>query len=350
MKTSIWKSLAAIALAATVLLSSAALAQARYPARLDTLTDDANALGQAVAADIASYAKEVESQSGVKLNVAVVQFLDGETPQAYADALFTRWELGEDDLLLLGAAAEDSFALSAGTAVSAKLSAASLKALTYDSGFAAHFKAQRYDAAYGTFFVALNSLLAKQYSVNIPLGERFAAYQPQQQAQQAQGTGDTLGQTVGNAVDQALSQADNALQGVVDASSSLWSNAVSAINNHVNQYEAYQGQRDEGGNGLTPGGWVVLAIIALIIFGQSGPARRARRAGGCGCGPIGWLFSALGLGALLGRRQGERDPRQGGRNEQRSQSRAQWRAQRGEWRDQWHAQRSEWREQGRNGR
>lgn len=360
MKTSFWRSLAAFALAAAVLLSSAALAEARYPARQGALTDDANALGTAAAVDIASYAKEVESQSGVKLNVAVVLFLDGETPQAYADKLFTRWELGEDDLLLLGAAAEDSFALSAGTAVSAKLSAASLKALTYDSGFAEHFKAQRYDAAFGTFFVAFNGLLAKQYGVNITLGERFAAYQPQQQAQQAQSTGDTLGQAVGNAVDQALSGADSALQGVVDASSSLWSNAMNAINNHVNQYEAYQGQRDEGGNGLTPGGWVVLAIIALIIFGQSGPARRARRAGGCGCGPIGWIFSALGLGALLGRHQGDRDAQRDPRGEQRNQQRAQrdqwhaqrdqWHAQRDQWRDQWHAQRDQWREQNRNGR
>lgn len=342
MKTSFWKPWAALVLAASVLLGSVApaLAQARFPARLGTLTDDANAVSAGVAADIAAYAQDVESQSSVKLNVAVVQFLDGETPQAYADALFTRWELGENDLLLLGAAAEDSFALSAGTAVSGKLSAASLTSLLYDSGFAEAFKAQRYDGAFGGFFVAFNGLLAKQYGVTITLGNRFAAYQPQAQPQQAQDSGSTLGQTVGNAVDEALNSADSAIQGVVDASSSLWSSAVNAISDHVNQYEAYQGQRDEGGNGLTPGGWVVLAIIALIIFGQSGPARRARRVGGCGCGPIGWIFSALGLGALLGRRQGDADAdaRRAGREGRRAY-RDDWRACRDEWRNEWRAHR-----------
>ena len=56
MKTTLWKTIAALALAATLLTGGSALALARYPVATGTLTDDANVLGSAVAADIAAYA------------------------------------------------------------------------------------------------------------------------------------------------------------------------------------------------------------------------------------------------------------------------------------------------------
>lgn len=316
MKTSRFKTLAALTLALMLLCSASALALARYPARLAALTDDANVLSTATAADIAAYAGKAAEACGVQVSVAVVQFLDGEPVQTYADTLFTRWELGENDVLLLGAAAEDTFAISAGTAVTQKLSTASLKSLLYNSGFAQAFAAQRYDEALGKFFIGFDTLLGKQYGAKIDLGGLFAAYQAQSQPTQAavpaQDTG-TVGQTVGNVIDGALGAADSAVQGAVSASSSLWSSTVNAITTTVNSFQQSQDRQDENGGGLTPGGWVVLVIIVLIVMGQSGPARRARRGGGCGCGPLGWIFGLLGLGSLFGRR----DPQDQHRDEQR---------------------------------
>ncbi len=287
MKTTLWKTLAALTLTVMLLCSASALALARYPAHTGTLTDDANVLSTAVAADIAAYAEKAKAQTGVTVNVALVQFLDGEPVQAYADTLFTRWELGENDVLLLGAAAEDTFAVTAGTAAAQKLSAASLKSLLYDSGFAQAFATQRYDEAMGGFFTGFNALLSKQYGAKVDMGRLFADYQqaqvqPQQAQATAQGAGtdtgaSSVGQTVGNAVDGALNAVDGAVQGMVAATSSVWGSAVNAITDTVNNFNQKLDKQDENGGGLTPGGWVVLVIIVLIVTGQGRRAQRSRR-------------------------------------------------------------------------
>ena len=42
-----------------------------------------------------------------------------------------------------------------------------------------------------------------------------------------------------------------------------------------------------------------LAVLVLIVL-KSGRRRRAgRMRGGCGCAPLGWLFSLLGLNVLI---------------------------------------------------
>jgi uncharacterized membrane protein YgcG len=290
MKTSIVKTLIALMLACALLLPAAALGGARYPESAGILTDDANALGQTMAADIAAYADRVESATGLRLHVAVVLFLDGETAQSYADALFTRWSLGEDDLLLLGAAAEDTFAFASGADVKAKISDASLSALLYASGFATDFQNQRYDDAFGAFFMDFNTLLKKQYGETIALGELFAAYQPAAAA--------TAAPTATPA---------SAAQSAEEAAYALWTSTMDSIGDSVQHYRDTR-REDENGGGLSTGGWIVLVIIVLIVLGQTGPARRAGR-GGCGCSPIGWLFGGLGLGAWLEHRSG--GPRRG---------------------------------------
>jgi len=292
MKTTFLKILFTLALVLALLTSASALGEARYPAQGGTLTDDANALGKTMARDIAAYAEKAESETGVKLRVALVLFLDGETAQTYADALFARWNLGGNDLLILGAAAEDSFALSAGADVEAKLSQTSLKNLLYASGFADAFKRQRYDDAFGAFFPAFNDLLAKQYDAKIVLGELFSAYQ-----------------TDGGAVTAVETAAPETGASAAGSGSTLWAAVMDSVEGGVQDYQEYRDQRKEDGSGMSPTGWIVLAVIALILLGQGSAARRARRGGGCGCSPLGWIAGALGLGALFGCGRGERPPR-----------------------------------------
>lgn len=317
MKTILGKLLVLILCGALLVLPAAALGEARYPAQSGAVTDDANALGKTMAQDVAAYAEKLADATEVNLHVALVLFLDGEPVQTYADTLFTRWQLGENDLLLLGAAAEDTFALASGTAVKAKLSDASLKTLLYGSGFADAFQQQRYDEAFGRYLVAFNDLANKQYSEQIALGTLFAAYQPAAQtaSQSTQNTAQTAGQamqgaleTAGQAVAQATQAAGQAVAGAAQTAADVWSSAVNAVSQNVATYQDYHTQRNESERGLSPTGWIVLAVLVLIIFGQSGPARRARRAGGCGCSPLGWIIGGLGLGALFGR-HGDRGER-----------------------------------------
>ena len=306
MKTTIWRTLTALVMAAALLCAVPALGEARFPAVGGVVTDDANVISPAMAKDLAAYAEKLESGADVKLRVAVVQFLDGETAQTYADALFTRWKLDGRSLLIVGAAAEDSFAVASGATVREKLSDASLKSLLYSSGFADAFQTQRYDDAFGSLMVGFNSLAGKQLGWSMDLGSLFAAYQPKA----AQADTDTVGDAVTSAIQSAAdaasaaaSSASSAIAGavntVVNTTSQLWSSTVSSIDSSAQQYK--DSSRDENGHGLTPGGWIVLAILVLIVVGQTGPARRARRFG-CGCSPLGWIFGTLGLGALFGRR------------------------------------------------
>ena len=112
-----------------------------------------------------AYASRVEEETGVKLHVALVNFLDGMEVKTYARQLFQRWELGGDDLLLLGAAGEDSFAAVMGSNVEKKLGASNAENLLYtSSSFATLFQSQQYDAAFASFSEALNDLLERQYN------------------------------------------------------------------------------------------------------------------------------------------------------------------------------------------
>ena len=153
----------------------AGLANARMPQRRGALTDDADVLGAQVAADVAEYARRLEDETGIGLHVVLVHFLDGLDARSYANDLFSAWALGEDDLLLLGAAGEDSFAVALGDDVAGKLGRTNAENLLYTSShFSALFKSQQYDAAMAAFAEALSSLVsrrnrsAKTFSPNRP--------------------------------------------------------------------------------------------------------------------------------------------------------------------------------------
>ena len=126
-----------------------ALSAARMPACRGAVTDDANVLSAQTAADLAEYAARLEDETGIALHVALVHFLDGVEVQSYANTLFDLWELGSEHLLIVGAAGEDVFAASAGSAVVDKLGGSSLENLLFtSSSFSALFRSQQYDAAF----------------------------------------------------------------------------------------------------------------------------------------------------------------------------------------------------------
>ena len=263
-------------------LCATAYGAARMPDSRGVLTDDADALGAQTAQDIASYAELLKNDTDVQLHVVIVHFLDGMDVQTYANELFTRWTLGQDDLLLLGAAGEDSFASAMGANVKRELGEANAENLMYTSSrFAEYFRSQKYDAAFASYFVALNTLVEKQYDERISLGSLFES-----------------AQVVGTAPAPTTSAAEFGSQ--------LYQDVISAIQGRDDSYQDYHENRERESNGIGVGGWIVLAILIMIIFGQSDPVRKARRQSGrdyrrygCGCSPLGWIFSIFGLNVLF---------------------------------------------------
>lgn len=269
------------------LTAVAGLANARMPQRRGALTDDADVLEAQVAADVAEYARRLEDETGIGLHVVLVHFLDGLDARSYANDLFSAWALGEDDLLLLGAAGEDSFAVALGDDVAGKLGRTNAENLLYTSShFSALFKSQQYDAAMAAFAEALSSLGSRQLKAQASLDGLFEDYL-----------------NTSSGVSPVKTEAQS-------YASELWDEVMTAIQQSGDDYQArQQTHRDERG-GMSVGGWLVLLLIVLILFGQSGPARRARRNGPrscCGCSPLGWVAGLLGLNVfadLFRRRKG----------------------------------------------
>ena len=63
-------------------------------------------------------------------------------------------------------------------------------------------------------------------------------------------------------------------------------------------YQRHVQQREDKDNGITAGGWIVLVVLAWLVLGRK---TRRRWRSGCGCSPLGWLISLLGLGFLFKR-------------------------------------------------
>ena len=260
-------------------LPLSALAAARLPAQRGVVTDDANVLSAQTAADIAEYAQKAEDETDVRLHVAIVHFLDGMEARAYAQTLFEKWDLGGGDVLLLGAAGEDTFAMAMGAEAKALLGEKNAENLFYTSStFSTLFRSQQYDAAFNAYFIAFNTLLEKQTGERIKLGKLF-------------------GNTQTAVTQQAQAQAYG---------SQLWDEVMDAIRDSSEDYQVYHERHESRSNGLSAGGWIVLAVLILIVFGQSDPVRKARRGRsgsyrsyGCGCSPLGWIFSLFGLNVLI---------------------------------------------------
>lgn len=277
---------AALAILLTLAAAMPALAGARMPEYRGVVMDDADVLSAQTVRDIEEYAERAEDDTNVQVHVAIVHFLDGLDAKTYAEQLFSLWRLEDDDLLIFGAAGEDSFATVLGRDVKEELGVKNADNLMYTSSrFSELFKAQQYDAAFAEWFTALNTLLNKQYNESISLKGLFAT---------------------------AQTEADSGRAGE-NSALSLWERTLNSIDDNTANYQQYQETRRQQDNGIGVGGWIVLAIIVAIIFGQSDPVRRARRSGrshyrdyGCGCSPLGWIFTMIGANAIIDALRGRR--------------------------------------------
>lgn len=280
-----WICAAICALMLMPALSTAMASGVRLPENRGVVTDDADVLSGQTASDIAEYATEVKDETDINVHVAIVHFLDGVDAKTYAGRLFEAWRLGDDDMLLLGAAGEDTFATFMGQDVIGKLGEKNAENLMFTSSeFSSLFRAQQYDAAFGRYFVAFNALVNKQCNENIKLRNLFSDYQTSAK----------------------VAAAPKPATSTTEFGSKLWTEVMDAIESSSVDYQTYHENRTHQDNGIGVGGWIVLIIIIMIIFGQSDPVRKARRQGGrnyrrygCGCSPLGWLVSLFGINVLI---------------------------------------------------
>ncbi len=277
MKTKLGKALWAMMMVLVLLTPAAALGQARFPADRGAVTDDASVLPESLVANIAEFQTVALSRTGVKVQVAVVHFLDGLDAQTYAQELFARWDLGENDFLLLGAVGEDQYASASGTQLKKTWSDNNAQLLLSTSGFGELFKKQQYEQAFSQFFVAFGQTLGRLYSADMNLNGLFSAYGATQATPAPAGTRQSF-------------------------VSSLWNSIQEGFDDSAMGYVDYHEQREREQGGLSPAGWVLLIVLIGIVFSQSDPARRARKTMGCGCGPLGWIFGLIGIGKLWRRR------------------------------------------------
>lgn len=246
-----------------LMIPFSAMAAPRMPKTHGAVTDEADVLSAQTSADFQRYAERVEEETDLRLHVALVHFLDGLDVQSYADQLFENWELESEDVLLVIAAAEDSFAASLGSKA-ADVLGKSENLLYTSSDCSSLIRSQQYDAAIASYCVAVDAVLVKR-------------------------TGEScIGSLFGKQV-----------QSVPDArqyASRLWSDVVQTIEVAGTEAQQRYEEREQQDNGISAGGWIVLVILAVILMRQQ--SRQKRRVG-CGCSPLGWIFSLLGLGFLF---------------------------------------------------
>lgn len=251
-----------------LLLPLTACAAARMPEKRGSINDAADVLSAQTVADLGQFSKQATKEADIDLHVVTVHFLDGLEPQPYAEQLFQKWQMEDDDLLLVCAVGEDSFAIAMGSEAERLLGRANADNLLFTSSeFAQLFRTQQYDAAVAAFCEGLNKLLEKQKGGSVRMEGLFGQ--------------------------QILSVP----QKIDEYYSEISREVLDAVTQAATVYRTHSRRAEREENGLTAGGWIVLIVLAVIVMRQNKHAL-ARRTG-CGCSPLGWIVGLLGLGFLF---------------------------------------------------
>lgn len=270
--------IAAFVCALLILVSSAALAEPRYPDKQGLTTDAAAVLASSTLEDLSTFNQTLKDETGVQLYAATVDFLDGASLTDYAAGLRAKWGLGNDDLLLLMAVGEDKFGLFGGEDVNARLSAAVQQKLL-SAYFESSFLAQRYDAAIASLVPALATEIGKAYDETVSVAGLFG-----------QASATAAPATVQDWVDRWAQAYDTATP-------------EATLRDRVTQ--------EDHVSGISLGKVILTVALLMIIFGGSASRRRGGcGCSGCGCAPFSSILAGLGLWNLWGndRHHGRRGP------------------------------------------
>ena len=155
------------------MLCTVAAAEPRYPAKAGVTTDAAAVLSHETLEDLRTLDSRLDKADALRLFIVTVDFLDAQPVQDYADALFDRWNLDDDELLLLIAVGEESCAIAAGRNAD-RLLAPATQAKLLAGSFTEPFLAQRYDEAVSAFVPALVREINKVCGTSVPTDGLFS--------------------------------------------------------------------------------------------------------------------------------------------------------------------------------
>lgn len=253
---------------ALLLMVSAAFAEPRYPDKAEPISDFANVFSKETIDALNAFNTNLKSKTGATLHVVTVHFLDGADARSYSNELFTRWNLGTNDILLLLAVGEDSFFTAAGQALNNKFPETSREVLLSDA-FLARYLALDYDGAIREYIPKLAEVLGKNYGAAIALPKFFGAAEAP-----ATSTAKPIWMDIFEFEDKPVRPAE--------------------------RREENRIERIEREAGINLPNILLLVLILLLIFSPRKSVRQfGQMAGcsscGCGCGPIGWILALLGL-------------------------------------------------------
>ncbi len=240
----------------TALLCAPALAEPRYPESGGVVTDAAAVLSASTVEDLRAFSDQLRKKADMPLRVATVDFLDGASLADYGEGLFDRWDMDDEELLLLLSVGEDRFAFFPGEDV--ELSAAVLNKLL-SVYFEAPFLRQDYDGAIRALMPALCDEVNKAYRCQVSASGLFG------QAERHHT------EWAGRATEEAT--------------------AAPTVRQVVTE--------EDRSTGFSLGKVVLTVLLLMVIFGND---KKRRNGCGCGCMPFSSLLAGLGLWKLWGDR------------------------------------------------
>lgn len=254
---------------------SSALAEPRYPARQSVVTDAAAVLSTSIINEITQYAQALEKSAKVKLHVLTVDFLDGLNADRYGETLRSKWNLGDNDLLLLLAIGEDSFGSYGGKDVN-RLISQQVQSKLLSAQLEGPFLRQDYDGALAAYLPALNQEIAKNGGKAPDITGLFGIQKSAPAPQSTDWAEDWLRRWD----DTHAQPKDESLRARVT--------------------------EEDTDTGFSLGKVILTIFLLTVIFGDHGRRRHRgygrrydRRDGcGCGCAPFSSLLAALGLWKL----------------------------------------------------
>lgn len=210
----------------------------------------------------------LEEQTGFRLSVDVRHFLGGAQPDAFAQTLLSQRQDKENTLLLLAVIGEERYALAAGSNV--------LRALPQDAQqsllsrwFRTPFLNRRYDDAVLTVMAQAAAQMAIAKGVALS-AEPLVTPAPTA----APSTGYKTIQLPDFGLDDVLRE---------------------PLRPTPRPVRDDQDSRDRG---MSIGSIIVIGLVLSSLFGKKRNGR-----GGCGCGPLGWIFGVFGLSKFFGWRR-----------------------------------------------
>lgn len=235
------------------------------------IRDGAAVLAPETQSDARKLSGLVADEIGIRIAVDIRHFLGGAEAQAYAKRLLDELPEPESSLLLLVVVGEESYALAAGQRAAALLGKETRDTLL-SKAFRGAYLERQYDRAVGDFLLSLAKELGKARGSSLDLTGLFG-YVPASSAATAQQTGgiDLLDVLLGEPVTQNGAEAAARRE---------------------------KAERQDKGLGL--GSIILIGLVLSSVFG--GKKRREGR-GGCGCGPLGWIFGVFGVSKLFGWRR-----------------------------------------------